>query len=158
MLCNNYISDNLELMLPNFFLLLWMICWFCIVKIGLYKHIFFKYTSFRVRIDKWVKSKFCWINFAKILQAAFLYESVFAAFLYLHFGFFNLSVKDYRQGHTTNSICCFSFEKLESLTRSFTKEKKCCHIKRNSLQWAGGLQFANNCRHVPVRIGKKGNP
>jgi len=34
----------------------------------------------------------------------------------------------------------------------FTKRIFFCHIKRNSLQRAGGRQFANSCRHVLVRI------
>jgi len=35
------------------------------------------------------------------------------------------------------------------------KNKKICwHIKRDSLHQAGGRQFANSCRHVPVRILK----
>jgi len=34
-------------------------------------------------------------------------------------------------------------------------KKNCCHIKRDSLQRAGGRQFANSCRHVPVPISKQ---
>jgi len=60
-----------------------------------------------------------------------------------------------RQWHTTNAICWFSFEKFETFTCLFTKFKKCWHVKCDSLQWAGGLQFANSCRHVSLRIVNK---
>ncbi len=52
--------------------------------------------------------------------------------------------------HTTNAVCWFSFEILETWLVCLQNNKNCCHIKHDSLQQAGGRQFAN--RLVPVRI------
>ena len=75
-------------------------------------------------------------------------ETLYKNILVLIVVFYWLFVICNRHWHTTNAICWFSFEILETLTCLFTKLKICCHIERDSLQRAGGRQFAN--RHVDM--------
>jgi len=57
----------------------------------------------------------------------------------------------YRQWHTTNAICLFYFEKLETFKRLFIK-KIVFLLSATAYKELEVFQFANSCRHVPVRI------